>query len=98
MSILGGFMSFNKNNKYIIRWGFISLVVICYFFGLIGASFSLSAFIENQSMQISDPVSVGEYSETIDSLMKATDNIFYVATIGFIICVPLILLIFNRVR
>lgn len=49
-------------------------------------------------MRFTGPVSLKEYHLAIDSLMQATDSVFNVALFGFAICVPVILLIFKKVR
>lgn len=87
-----------SRTKTLIRWGGICLVSLCYFFGLALATLSFSAFSENESMQFSNPVPLNEYHASIDSILQATDIVFDAAIYGFAICVPLILLIFKKVR
>lgn len=84
--------------KFILRWGCIGVVSLCYFLGLTVVSFSFSAFHENQSMQLSGPVPLKQYFQVVDTLVKATDSLFNVAIFGFLICVPLILVIFKKLR
>ena len=84
--------------KTIFRWGGISIVSFFYFIGLALATFSFSAFSENESMQFSNPVPLNEYHASIDSILQATGIVFDAAIYGFAICVPLILIIFKKVR
>lgn len=49
-------------------------------------------------MQFSNPVPLNEYHASIDSILQATDIVFDAAIYGFAICVPLILLIFKKIR
>lgn len=84
--------------KSILRWGGIITVSLCYFITLVASTFSFSAFRERESMRFTGPVSLKEYHLAIDSLMQATDSVFNVALFGFAICVPVILLIFKKVR
>ncbi len=84
--------------KTVLRWGGICLVSFCYFIGLTLATFSFSAFYESESMRFSNPVPLNEYHASVDSIMQATDIVFNAAIYGFVICVPLILLIFKKVR
>ena len=49
-------------------------------------------------MRFSDPIPLKEYQASIESLMQATDSVFNVALFGFAICVPLLLLIFKKLR
>ncbi|WP_458023616.1 hypothetical protein, partial [Kosakonia sp. BK9b] len=73
-------------------------VSLCYYIALALSSFSFSAFSENESMLFSGPIPLKEYQASIDSLMQATDGVFNVALFGFTICIPLILIIFKKVR
>lgn len=91
-------MTLTSRTKTVLRWGGIGTVSLCYFIVLVMASFSFSAFSENQSMQYSNPVPLSEYQAAIDSLIQATGIVFDAAIYGFGICVPLILLIFKKVR
>lgn len=91
-------MAMTSRTKTVFRWGGIVIVSLCYFFGLSLATFSFSAFSENESMQFSNPVPLNEYHASIDSILQATDIFFDAAIYGFMICVPLILLIFKKVR
>ncbi|MTD39575.1 hypothetical protein GIX45_13330 [Erwinia sp. CPCC 100877] len=91
-------MTLTNRVKTVPRWGGIGIVSLCYFIALAMATFSLSAFIENESMQFSNPVPFNEYHAAINSLLQATDIVFNAAIYGFVICVPLILLIFKKVR
>ena len=85
-------------NKTFLRWGGIGAVSFCYFLALVMTTFSFSALSENESMRFTSPVPSNEYHAVIDSLVQATDLVFEVAMYGFIICVPLILFIFKKVR
>jgi len=87
-----------SKTKTLLRGVGICIVSLCYFTGLALATFSFSAFSENESMQFSNPIPLNEYHASIDSILKATDIVFDAAIYGFAICVPLILLIFKKVR
>lgn len=84
--------------KTILRWGGIVAVSLCYFITLLASTLAYSAFSERESMQFYGPIPLKEYKASIDSLMQATDGVFSVAFFGFAICVPLILIIFKKVR
>lgn len=84
--------------KTILRWAGIVAVSLCYLITLIASTFTFSAFMERESMRFSGPISLKAYHASIDSIMQATDGVFNVAFFGFAICVPLILLIFKKVR
>jgi len=68
-----------------------------YFFGLFVASQAFAIFSENQTL-VSNPVPLKEYYQAVDSLAQATSGVFDAAIYGFVIGVPLILLIFKKVR
>ncbi len=91
-------MAMTSRTKTVLRWGGIAIVSLCYFVALALSTFSFSAFSESESMRFSGPIPLKEYQASIDSIMQATDGIFTVALFGFAICVPLILLIFKKVR
>ncbi|MFE4111900.1 hypothetical protein [Kosakonia sp. YIM B13611] len=91
-------MTMTSRAKTIFRWGGISIVSFFYFICLALATFSFSAFSENESMQFSNPVPLNEYHASIDSILQATGIVFDAAIYGFAICVPLILIIFKKVR
>ena len=91
-------MTMTSKTKTLLRWVGICIVSLCYFTGLALATFSFSAFSENESMQFSNPIPLNEYHASIDSILQATDIVFDAAIYGFAICVPLILLIFKKVR
>lgn len=91
-------MTMKSRTKTILRWSGISIVSFCYFIGLALATFSFSAFSESESMQFSNPVPLNEHHASIDSILQATGIVFDAAIYGFAICVPLILLIFKKVR
>lgn len=91
-------MTMTSKTKTLLRWVGICIVSLCYFTGLALATFSFSAFSENESMKFSNPVPLNKYHASIDSILQATDIVFDAAIYGFAICVPLILLIFKKVR
>jgi len=91
-------MAMTNRTKTIFRWGGIVIVSLCYFIALALSTFSFSAFSESESMRFSGLIPLKEYQASIDSIMQATDGVFTVALFGFVICVPLILLIFKKVR
>lgn len=90
-------MTLTSRTKTILRWGGIFIVSLGYFFGLFVASQAFAVFSENQNL-VSNPVPLKEYYQAIDSLTQATNGVFDVAIYGFVIGVPLILLIFKKVR
>ncbi|WP_458023046.1 hypothetical protein, partial [Kosakonia sp. BK9b] len=73
------------------------IVTLGYFLGLFIASQAFSIFFENQLL-VSNPVPLKEYYQAVDSLAEATNGVFDAAVYGFVISVPLILLIFKKVR
>ena len=91
-------MAMTNRTKTVFRWGGIVIVSLCYFIALVLSTFSFSAFSESESMRFSGPIPLKEYHASIDSIMQATDGVFTVALFGSAICVPLILLIFKKVR
>lgn len=88
----------NSVNKNILRWVGIGVVSLCYYIALVASTSSFSAFGEKESMLFSGPISLEEHQASINSIMQATDDVFSVAVYGFLICVPIILLIFKKVR
>jgi len=90
-------MTLTSRTKTILRWGGIFIVSLGYFFGLFIASQAFAVFSENQIIA-SNPVPLKEYYQAIDSLTQATNDVFDVAIYGFLVGVPLILLIFKKVR
>lgn len=91
-------MAITNRTKTFFRWGGIVIVSLCYFIALVLSTFSFSAFSESESMRFSGPIQLKEYQASIDSLIQATDGVFNVAFFGFAICVPLILLLFKKIR
>lgn len=90
-------MALTSRTKTIFRWGGIFIVSLGYFLGLFVASQAFAVFSENQTL-VSDPVPLKEYYQAVDSLAQATNGVFDAAIYGFVIGVPLILLIFKKVR
>ncbi|WP_296240717.1 hypothetical protein [uncultured Enterobacter sp.] len=90
-------MTLTSRTKTVLRWGGICIVSLAYFFGLFVASQAFAVFSENQTL-VSNPVPLKEYYQAVDSLAQATSGVFDAAIYGFVICVPLILLIFKKVR
>ncbi|CAI8794122.1 hypothetical protein E0L21_08440 [Kosakonia quasisacchari] len=90
-------MTLTSRTKTILRWGGICFVTLSYFFGLFVALQAFAIFSENQTL-VSNPVPLKEYYQAVDSVMQATNGVFSVAFFGFAICVPLILIIFKKVR
>lgn len=83
---------------FLFRWGGIGIVTLCYFLGLFIGMQSFTVFSENQTLVFSNPVPLNEYYQAIDSLEQAAAQLFDAAIYGFMISVPLILLIFKKVR
>lgn len=90
-------MTLTSRTKSILRWGGICIVSLGYFLGLFIASQAFEVFSENQNL-VSNPVPLNEYYQAVDSLAQATNGVFDAAIYGFVIGVPLILLIFKKVR
>lgn len=90
-------MTLTNRTKTILRWGGICIVSLGYFLGLFVASQAFAVFSENQTL-VSNPVPIKEYYQAVDSLVQATSGVFDAAIYGFVIGVPLILLIFKKVR
>ncbi|QGR05678.1 hypothetical protein CTZ24_04345 [Pantoea phytobeneficialis] len=91
-------MTLTKKTKFILRWGGIMILSISYFLSLIIASISYSDIYENLTLQQSDFVPLTEYWATIEYMIEYINLILDIAFLGFIICVPLILIIFKKVR
>ncbi|PRD15985.1 hypothetical protein [Pantoea coffeiphila] len=90
-------MTLTSRTKTILRWGGICIVSLGYFLGLFIASQAFEVFSENQNL-VSNPVPLNEYYQAVDSLAQATNGVFDAAIYGFVIGVPLILIIFKKVR
>lgn len=90
-------MTLTSRTKTILRWGGICIVSLGYFLGLFISSQAFEVFSENQLL-VSNPVPLNEYYQAVDSLAQATNGVFDAAIYGFVIGVPLILLIFKKVR
>ncbi|MBJ9999831.1 hypothetical protein IBT47_11730 [Erwinia sp. S43] len=90
-------MTLTSRTKTILRWGGICIVSLGYFLGLFIASQAFEVFSENQNL-VSNPVPLNEYYQAVDSLAQATNAVFDAAIYGFVIGVPLILIIFKKVR
>ncbi|EKS6643016.1 hypothetical protein QCD58_001798 [Enterobacter hormaechei] len=90
-------MTLTNRTKTILRWGGICIVSLGYFLGLFAASQAFEIFSQNQTLT-SNTVTLKEYYQAVDSLAQATNGVFDAAIYGFAICVPLILLIFKKVR
>lgn len=84
--------------KTVIRWLSIAIVCIGYYFWLGLASLSFGHISEKESVLLSGPISLEQHRAVVASVMDATNVVFDAAMWGFLICVPLILIIFNKVR
>ena len=90
-------MTMTSRTKSILRWGGICIVSLGYFLGLFVALQAFAVFSENQTL-VSNPVPLNEYYQAVDALTQATNGVFDAAIYGFVIGVPLILIIFKKVR
>ncbi|OKA73059.1 hypothetical protein WH06_23090 [Aeromonas salmonicida subsp. salmonicida] len=90
-------MSVSKR-KAVLRWGGITLVALGYYVWLGLASLGFGHIAEKESVVGSGPVSQEYHRAIIGALREATGGVFDAAGLGFLVCVPLILLIFHKVR
>ncbi|MNH05710.1 hypothetical protein D3C72_1309230 [compost metagenome] len=90
-------MSASKT-KTVLRWAGICLVSIGYYLWLGVAATSFGHIAEKESVNLTGPVSLEYHRAIIDALRQATGVVFDAATIGFFVCVSLILFIFHKVR
>lgn len=84
--------------KTALRWAGITLVSLGYYMWLGLASTSFGHIAEKESVTLTGPVSLEYHRAIIDALRQATGVVFDAASIGFLVCVSLILLIFSKVR
>ena len=91
-------MIWNNKFKFLIRWGIILLTCACYIISITMTSFQISAFYENQSMQLAPPTSLKEYFDAIDALTSALDSIYRASIYGFVISMSIILFSFEKIR
>lgn len=84
--------------KAALRWGGIALVSMGYYLWLGLASMGFSHLQEKESLTLSGPVPLEQHRAIIDGMREATNGVFDAAALGFLVCVSLILLIFNKVR
>ncbi|QGR05675.1 hypothetical protein CTZ24_04330 [Pantoea phytobeneficialis] len=91
-------MTLTNKTKFFLRWSGIGIVSIFYFLGLMISSFSYSDIYDKQSMQLTKTIPVTEHWAITESLIESLNVIINTAFLGFIICVPLILIIFKKVR
>lgn len=82
----------------LLRWGSILFVLFCYLVWLFIALQPMSVFMENETLQLSKIVSAEGYSSSLRQIKDATESVFDGYVYGFLVCVPLILLLFKKVR
>lgn len=87
-----------SKTKTVLRWAGIALVSLCYYLWLGVASTSFGHIAEKESVIGTGPVSLEYHRAMMDAVMQATGVVFDAASFGFLICVPLILIIFHKVR
>jgi hypothetical protein len=90
-------MSASKT-KTVLRWAGIALVSLGYYLWLGVASTSFGHITEKESVIGTGPISLEYHRAMMDAMMQATGVVFDAASLGFLICVPLILIIFHKVR
>ena len=90
-------MSASKT-KTMLRWAGMVLVSLGYYLWLGVASTSFGHIAEKESVNLTGPVSLEYHRAIIEAVMQATGVVFDAATFGFLVCVPLILIIFHKVR
>lgn len=84
--------------KTALRWAGITLVSLGYYMWLGLASMGFSHLQEKESLVQSGPVPLEYHRAIIDGLREAMNGVFDAAALGFLVCVSLILIIFNKVR
>lgn len=87
-----------SKTKTVLRWAGIVLVSLGYYLLLGVASTSFGHIAEKESVIGSSAVSLEYHRAMMDAVMQATGVVFDVASFGFLVCVPLILIIFHKVR
>lgn len=87
-----------SKKKAVLRWGGITLVFLSYYFWLGLSSMSFGHIAEKESVVGPGPLSLEYHHAIISALKEATGGVFEAAGLGFLICVPLILIIFHKVR
>lgn len=85
------------NRKFWIRWISILLVCIAYYFIVFYFNFVL-AVNYSETMSQGGGGTSSQYKWFIHELFKQHNNSALASTIGFAVCIPLILLIFKKVR
>ncbi|CAG74428.1 putative membrane protein [Pectobacterium atrosepticum SCRI1043] len=81
-----------------LRWGSILFVLFCYLVWLFISLQPMSVFMENETLQFSNSVSAERYSSSLRQIKDATESVFDGYVYGFLVCVPVILLLFKKIR
>lgn len=87
-----------SKTKTVLRWAGICAVSLAYYLWLGLASMGFGHIAEKESVNLTGPVSLEYHRAIIEAMNAATGGVFDAATFGFLVCVPLILLIFSKVR
>lgn len=87
-------------NKFWIRWGCIIFICVIYFAVILffNFTFSLNLSINKETMYMGGNLTSSQCGAFVDGLVAEHDNASLVSFVGFLICVPLILFIFNKIR
>lgn len=85
------------NRKFLARW--VSILLICLSYYLIVFYFDLVLAVNfSETMSQGGGFTSSQYEWFIGELMNQHNNSALASTVGFAVCVPLILLIFKKVR
>ncbi|MCW2485976.1 hypothetical protein J5069_08720 [Candidatus Symbiopectobacterium sp. NZEC127] len=87
-----------NGSMFFLRWGGIIFILSCYLIGVFISLQPMSVFMENETLQLSNPVSAQVYSYSLQQIKEASDRIFYGYVYGFLVCMPLITILFKKVR
>ncbi|WP_139824124.1 hypothetical protein [Lonsdalea britannica] len=81
--------------KTVIRWGGIALVIFTYYLWLFLAIFPLD---DKGGLLLGKVVTIEYHEAVIENIYQATDNVIAVASMGFPVCLILILIILKKIR
>jgi hypothetical protein len=87
------------NKKFWLRWAGIFLVFISYYLIQLYFDFVFSLYLSTKMNEPSDnKISSSICDAIIDGLVVNYNNARFTSYLGFMICVPLILIIYKKVR
>lgn len=87
-------------NKFWIRWGSITFICIIYFAVMFFFNFIsvLNFSITMEAMNMGGNITPSECGSFVDGLVADRDNTSLASFAGFLICMPLILFVFKKIR